>query len=124
MQLLGERRDVSALLAAADIYCQPNDRPGAFGLSFVEALVAGLPVVSTTLGAVSEIVDDPRPASLVAPHEPGQVASALESLFDDDQRRAMSAAARARGTRFTDVGARVAALAELLGPVRQTLALQ
>jgi glycosyltransferase involved in cell wall biosynthesis len=121
--LLGERPDVSALLSAADNYCHPNIGPDAFGLSFVEALVAGLPIVSTTLGAVSEVVD-PASGILVAPHEPGQVASALESLFDDDRRRAMSAAARARGTRFTDVDARVAALAELLGPVRQTLALQ
>ena len=123
VRLLGERPDVSALLSAADIYCQPNIGPDAFGLSFVEALVSGLPVVSTTLGAVGEVVDQAS-GILVAPHEPGQVASALESLFHDERRRAMSAAARTRGARFTNVDARIAALAGLLGPVRRTPALQ
>jgi glycosyltransferase involved in cell wall biosynthesis len=119
VKLLGERPDVSALLAAADIYCQPNIGPDAYGLSFVEALVSGLPVVSTTLGAVGEVVDASC-GILVPPHAPEQVASALESLFDNETRRAMSVAALARGAQFTDVDARVEALAELLAPVHHT----
>jgi glycosyltransferase involved in cell wall biosynthesis len=119
VRLLGERADVSALLAAADIYCQPNDGPDAFGLSFVEALVSGLPVVSTRLGAVGEIVDGSC-SLLVAPHSPPDVAAALQSLLDDDARRiAMSRAARNRGALFTDVDARIAALARALGAVRR-----
>jgi len=55
---LGQRSDVSYLLAAADIYCQPNTGPETFGISFIEALYAGLPVVTTELGAAKEIVDN------------------------------------------------------------------
>jgi glycosyltransferase involved in cell wall biosynthesis len=49
-RFLGQRSDVPHLLAAADIHCQPNTGPEPFGIAFVEALYAGLPVVSTRLG--------------------------------------------------------------------------
>jgi glycosyltransferase involved in cell wall biosynthesis len=113
-----------ALLSAADVYCQPNEGPDAFGLSFVEALVSGLPVVSTELGAVSEIVDASC-GLLATPHLPAEIASALQSLLDDDVRRAaMSVAARTRGAAFTNVDARMAALAQALGTARRAPALQ
>ena len=43
---------------AADIHCQPNTAPEPFGLVFVEALYAGLPVVTTALGGALEILTD------------------------------------------------------------------
>ena len=46
-----------ALLAAADLFCQPNTAPEPFGLSLVEALQAGLPVVTSGIGGACEIVD-------------------------------------------------------------------
>jgi len=55
----GQRSDVSRLLAAADIYCQPNDTtPEGMGIAFVEAMHAGLPVVTTRIGAAPEIVNE------------------------------------------------------------------
>ena len=58
MRFLGERRDVAACMRAADIHCQPNTAPEPFGLAFVEALYAGLPVVTTALGGALEILTD------------------------------------------------------------------
>jgi glycosyltransferase involved in cell wall biosynthesis len=46
---------MSALLRAADIYCQPNTAPDAFGASFVEAMHAA--VVTSGIGGALEIVD-------------------------------------------------------------------
>ena len=54
----GHRTDVARLLAAADIQCQPNTGPEPFGITFVEAMAAGLPVVTTAMGGALEIVDD------------------------------------------------------------------
>jgi glycosyltransferase involved in cell wall biosynthesis len=53
-----ERSDIADLMAAADIYCQPNSRPDSFGIAFIEALYASLPVVTSDLGGAPEIVDD------------------------------------------------------------------
>jgi glycosyltransferase involved in cell wall biosynthesis len=56
IRFLGQRSDISRLLAAADIHCQPNTGPEPFGLAFIEALAAGLQVVTTSIGAATEIV--------------------------------------------------------------------
>ncbi len=55
---LGQRNDVPDLLAAADIYCQPNLGPEPFGLVFLESLFSSKPVVSTRQGGAMEIIDD------------------------------------------------------------------
>ena len=58
VQLLGTRDDAREVIAAADIYCQPNLEPEPFGLSLVEAMYAGLPVVTSAAGGALEIVDE------------------------------------------------------------------
>ena len=58
VRFAGERGDVPRLLAAADVYCQPNTAPEPFGIVFVEALSAGIPVVTSAIGGALEIVDD------------------------------------------------------------------
>ena len=57
VRFLGHRNDVGNLLQASDIFCQPNENPEGFGIVFVEALMAGLPVVTTDLGAAPEIIN-------------------------------------------------------------------
>jgi glycosyltransferase involved in cell wall biosynthesis len=57
IRFVGQRSDVSKLMAAADVYCQPNACPDSFGITFIEALLAGLPVVTTAMGGALEIVD-------------------------------------------------------------------
>jgi glycosyltransferase involved in cell wall biosynthesis len=57
IRFVGQRTDVPRLLAAADVFCQPNSGPEPFGIVFVEALYAGLPVVATAIGGAQEIVD-------------------------------------------------------------------
>jgi glycosyltransferase involved in cell wall biosynthesis len=79
---LGERTDVPALLAAADVYCQPNELPEPFGVVFVEALAAGLPVVTSAFGGAAEIVD-PTCGVLVPPRDAHALAGALERVLDD-----------------------------------------
>ena len=84
---LGERDDVPALLDAADVYCQPNREPEPFGIALVEALAAGLPVVTSRLGGACEIVDATF-GVLVEPSDPAGLASALRELIASPERRA------------------------------------
>ena len=58
VRLLGERTDVPALMSAADLFCQANERPEPFGIVFGEALLAGLPVITAAMGGATEIVDE------------------------------------------------------------------
>jgi glycosyltransferase involved in cell wall biosynthesis len=77
---LGERSDVGQVLAAADIYCQPNLDPEPFGIAFVEALAAGLPVVTTRQGGAEEILDATC-GVLVPPRQPAALEAALRDLI-------------------------------------------
>lgn len=82
VRLLGERRDVRRLLAGADLLAQANAGPEPFGVVFAEALLAGVPVVTTNMGGAPEIVDESC-GRLVAPHDLDALATALEELVSD-----------------------------------------
>jgi len=85
LRFLGERRDVPRLLRAADLHCQPNVGPEPFGLCFVEALWAGLPVVTSAIGGALEIVT-PDLGELVPPSDAALLAAALERCLADGER--------------------------------------
>lgn len=111
IRFLGQRNDVEDLFEAADVYCQPNVAPDSFGLSFIEALSAGLPVVTTRLGAAAEIVDNSCGVLI----EPGSLAGlrdALARLIErTDDRRELSAGACARAREFCDLSRSISKLA-------------
>jgi glycosyltransferase involved in cell wall biosynthesis len=83
VRFLGSRGDVPRLLAAADIFCQPNRAPEGFGLVFTEAMAAGLPVVTTAIGPALEIVVDTETGMLVPLGDRGRLAQALQALASD-----------------------------------------
>jgi glycosyltransferase involved in cell wall biosynthesis len=81
VRFLGWQPDIQKVIAACDIYCQPNLYPEPFGITFIEALYAGKPVVATALGGPKEIVDNTC-GFLVAP-ESHSIADALSRLVSD-----------------------------------------
>jgi glycosyltransferase involved in cell wall biosynthesis len=102
VRFVGQREDVAELLAAADLFCQPNVTPEPFGIVFVEALYAGLPVVTTDHGGGREIVNV-NCGRLVAPGDSRALAATLEELVNNaDLRRALSRAAAPRGAQISD----------------------
>ena len=102
VRFAGQRPDVPHLLAAADIFCQPNQAPEPFGLVFVEALSQALPVVTFAMGGPAEIVDDTC-GVLVPPGHTDELASQLERLIrDSDLRRRLGEAGPARAKALCD----------------------
>jgi glycosyltransferase involved in cell wall biosynthesis len=110
----GERRDAARMLGAADIYGQPNTAAEGFGIALVEALCAGLPVVTTGLGGTAEVVDESCGIS-VPPDDPRAVAEALRILLDDPVRRTrMGEAGIQRAARLCDPDRQIARLSAIV----------
>ena len=108
---LGERRDVPRLSAAADLACQANVGPEPFGLCFVEALAAGIPVVTSGIGGALEIVT-PEVGELVRPGDARALADGLARCMDSGEK---SAAALRLGPERARELCSAAAFAERLG---------
>lgn len=102
-----------ALYRAADIFVLPT-RVEPFGLVFLEAMAAGLPVIGTRISAVPEIVADGDTGILVAPADKTALSRALEPLVHDaERRRQMGEAGRARAARMFDARTNFGRLADV-----------
>ena len=114
VRFLGQRRDIGDLLAAADIYCQPNLRPEPFGIAIVEALYASLPVVAAEAGGPLEIVT-PDCGVLVPPGDVRALADTLAALMESAGRRvALGSAGPARAATLCDPDRQVVRIGALL----------
>jgi len=88
VRFLGEREDVPAVLAATDIFVLPSAIEP-FGMAVVEAMAAGVPVVTTHTGGLAEIVADNVNGLLVPVHSPPSLAAAVLRIARDAELRAL-----------------------------------
>jgi glycosyltransferase involved in cell wall biosynthesis len=99
VHFLGHRADVADVLGALDVFVATSDREG-MSNAMLEALAAGVPVVSTRVSGTDEALRPGRdgvPPGVVVGFDAAAVASAVgEVLKDADRRRAMAAAAGMR----------------------------
>lgn len=95
VRCLGARSDVSELLAASDIYASSSHWEG-LPVALLEAMMAGLPVVATSVGDIPKVVT-PETGIIVPPHQPECLADALKKLVGEPAKaRTMGIAARQR----------------------------
>lgn len=114
--LLGNREDVPQLLPAFDVFAMSSRYEG-LPCAIVEAQECGIPVVATSVNAVSDVVVPGVSGLLVAPQDPAQLAAALDHALTHP-RQAASWAEHARaqlGTRY-EAGTLGATLCEVYTP--------
>jgi glycosyltransferase involved in cell wall biosynthesis len=96
---LGWRSDIPKLIAASDIAVLTSDNE-AVPLTLIEASMAGLPLVSTNVGSVSDVLVNDLNGYLVDT-EPAALADALQKLaIDPVLRQIMGDAGRERTSRY------------------------
>lgn len=109
VKFVGSRDDVPAVLGAADAFVLPAHNE-AFGLVYVEAMAAGLPVIGCNRGGVCDIIEPEISGLLVPPHSPEELSRAMrrfltaEGLIDGLRRGGL-----ARATQFS-MGSHIAGL--------------
>jgi glycosyltransferase involved in cell wall biosynthesis len=69
----------------ADVFCLPSVQEG-FGIVFLEAMAAGLPVVACRAAAIPELVLDGVTGTLTPPRDPVALAGVLEGMMRDAER--------------------------------------
>ena len=91
--------ELSALYAAAELLCLPSHAEG-FGLTALEAMVQGTPVIGSDTSSIPEVVGDT--GILVDPTDVEAWSGAIDALVGDDTRRAeLGARAAERAAGFT-----------------------
>jgi glycosyltransferase involved in cell wall biosynthesis len=68
----------------ASVFCLPTYQEP-FGIVFIEAMTARLPIVATRVGAIPELVQDGINGRLVEPGDVQGLANALSELLDDPE---------------------------------------
>jgi len=101
VRFVGRVPDLQEFLAAGDLFVLPTKYEG-FGLTILEAMAVGLPVVTSRTG-VGEMLSDEHEALLLSdPSDTNELTAKIRELLSNpDRRRALGAAARAFAERMT-----------------------
>ena len=102
VHFLGQQDDIQGPLACADLLLLPSEQES-FGLTALEAMVARVPVIATTIGGLPEVVADGETGRLFPVGDVrGMAEEATRLLSNEAARKAMGEAGRARAlARFT-----------------------
>ena len=90
-KFLGYRKDPYKVLAALDMFVLSSCEEG-MGSVLVEAMNAGLPIVATTAGGITDVVEDGANGLTVPPRDHAALAAAQLRLIRDPELRARLAA--------------------------------
>ncbi|MFC1622525.1 glycosyltransferase family 4 protein [Patescibacteria group bacterium] len=80
--LTGVLPDAHKYLSAFDIFVLSSIKEG-FPYTLIEALVVGLPIVTTRVGGILEIVEPEVNGLMVEPQKPREIAKAIEKILDN-----------------------------------------
>lgn len=119
VELLGRVSDAekARLFATADVFVAPATGRESFGIVLLEAMAAGRAIVASDIHGYRSVVRRGEQGLLVPPHEPRALAGAIARILSDDEaRRRMGEAGRARVQQFSwqNVTAKVEAYYEFV----------
>ncbi|MCJ7509040.1 MAG: glycosyltransferase [candidate division Zixibacteria bacterium] len=83
----GFRKDVYDIISLMDIFVLPSVKPEGLGLSLIQAMALGKPVIATAQGGPLEIIDNHKTGILIPPNNPVILADSLVNLLKDPQKR-------------------------------------
>lgn len=89
LRLMGLRDDIQQICNCADVGVMPSTREG-LGLSGIEMLAAGLPVVASRVHGIVDYISDGVDGYLCAPDDEHAFAQAIIKLKNEEKRKSMA----------------------------------
>lgn len=99
LRLMGLRDDIPQICNCADVGVMPSTREG-LGLSGIEMLAAGLPVVASHVHGIVDYISDGVDGYLCDPYNEHEFASAIKELSSEDIRSSMKENCRKYAEKF------------------------
>ncbi|HEX9391203.1 MAG TPA: glycosyltransferase family 4 protein [Usitatibacteraceae bacterium] len=99
VRMVGNQDNVPEWLSALDLLTLPSYGAEGVPQGIMQSMACGLPVVSTTVGAINEAVQEGNTGYMVKPRDPALLAAALGRLMADESLRARMGAASLRYAR-------------------------
>ncbi len=116
VRFAGNQRDVGPWLQAFDLFCLPSYANEGVPQALAQAMAAGLPVISTPVGSIEELVRDGSTGVLVPPKDAAALRAAIVALMNDRaRRRSLGEAALAHARRHLGEEAMVEAMLRVFG---------
>ena len=85
VKFTGFRRDIGDVMRSLDVLVFPSATPESFGLSILEAMALGKPVIASNVGGVSEMIEDGITGMLIEPNHPEEITDRIIRLFSDQE---------------------------------------
>ncbi|MEC5385515.1 glycosyltransferase family 4 protein [Uliginosibacterium sp. H3] len=79
----GEQKNVVPWLQALDVFALPSYANEGVSQAVMQAMLVGLPIVTTPVGSMRDIIENRHTGLIIAPKNAGQLADAIESLHAD-----------------------------------------
>jgi glycosyltransferase involved in cell wall biosynthesis len=116
----GRQDDVVPWLRAFDVFALPSTANEGVPQALMQAMASGLPVVTTPVGAIGELVAEGETGLIVPPEDPQALAAALSRLLGDrDLADRLSAAGRRHVEANFGATAMLDAMERVLGEVAE-----
>ena len=95
VRMQGQQADVLPWLRALDVFALPSYANEGVPQALIQAMLVGLPCVTTAVGSIPELAEHDRTALVVPPRDPAALAAAIERLAGSEGlRRELGEAAR------------------------------
>jgi glycosyltransferase involved in cell wall biosynthesis len=87
IRMLGFREDLLNVFRSFDLFAIPSVEGDTIPQVLMQALAIGLPVISTTVGSIPDVVIDGETGFVVPPRDAAALADRIARLLDDDELR-------------------------------------
>lgn len=114
VHFLGNRQDVTEILKISDIFVMPTLAEG-MSMAILEAISSGLPIITTTIAANKELIENEITGLLVQPRSDREITESMQRLLNDVQlRKRLGQAAKEKAASEFEINLIIKKLADLL----------